>query len=163
MSKLFVGNLSFKVTDADLQNWFESNGYPVESAEVMTDHKTGRSRGIGFVVLKRNDQLKDAIAKLNGQSFNDRTVNVEEAKSPASNEGTRSPAAGSSNRCCTMSVRAIRLSSQPPHSRSWALRFSPAGCRRAAPPASTPSKFCVRTSRGARNSHVDDTRANSLE
>jgi RNA recognition motif-containing protein len=87
MSKLFVGNLSFKVTDADLQNWFEANGFPVESAEVMADQKTGRSRGIGFVVLKRNDQLKDAIDKLNGQTFNGRTVNVEEAKSPASNEG----------------------------------------------------------------------------
>ena len=87
MSKLFVGNLSFKVTDAELQNWVESNGYPVESAEIMTDHKTGRSRGIGFVVLKRNDQLKDAIAKLNGQSLSDRTVTVEEAKSPSSNEG----------------------------------------------------------------------------
>ena len=87
VSKLFVGNLSFKVTDADLQNWFESNGYAVESAQVVTDHKTGRSRGIGFVVLKRNDQLKDAIDKLNGQSFSGRTVNVEEAKSPASNEG----------------------------------------------------------------------------
>jgi cold-inducible RNA-binding protein len=87
MSKLFVGNLSFTVTDADLQDWFESNGYSVESAQVMIDHKTGRSRGIGFVVLKRNDQLKDAIDKLNGQSFKDRRVNVEEAKSPASNEG----------------------------------------------------------------------------
>jgi len=87
MSKLFVGNLSFKVTDADLKNWVESNGFPVESVQVMTDHKTGRSRGIGFVVLERNDQLKDAIVKLNGQSFNDRTVTVEEAKSPASNEG----------------------------------------------------------------------------
>jgi cold-inducible RNA-binding protein len=65
MSKLFVGNLSLKVTDADLQEWVESNGYPVESAHVMTDHKTGRSRGIGFVVLKRNDQLRDAIDKLN--------------------------------------------------------------------------------------------------
>jgi cold-inducible RNA-binding protein len=87
VSKLFVGNLSFKVTDADLQNWFESNGYAVESAQVVSDHKTGRSRGIGFVMLKRNDQLKDAIDKLNGQSFSGRTVNVEEAKSPASNEG----------------------------------------------------------------------------
>jgi RNA recognition motif-containing protein len=87
MSKLFVGNLSFKVTDADVQNWFESNGHRVESAQVMTDRKTGRSRGIAFVVLKRNDQLQDAVDKLNGQSFSGRTVNVEEAKSPASNEG----------------------------------------------------------------------------
>jgi len=79
--------LPFKVTDADLQNWFESNRYPVESAQIIADHKTGRSRGIGFVMLKRNDQLKDAVDKLNGQSFSGRTVNVEEAKSPASNEG----------------------------------------------------------------------------
>src|SRR2546426_3885652 len=68
VSKLFVGNLPFKVTDADLQNWFESNGYSVESAQIITDHKTGRSRGTGFVMLKRNDQLKDAVDKLNGQN-----------------------------------------------------------------------------------------------
>ena len=87
MPKLFVGNLSFTVTDADLQTWFESNGYPVDSANVMTDHGTGRSRGIAFVVLKQNDQLKDAIDNLNGKTLSGRTVNVEEAKSPASNEG----------------------------------------------------------------------------
>jgi RNA recognition motif-containing protein len=87
MSKLFVGNLSLTVTDTHLQKWFETNGYPVESVEVMTDQKTGRSRGIAFVVLKQNDQLKDAIAKLSGKSFSGRTVNVEEAKSPASNKG----------------------------------------------------------------------------
>ena len=87
MSKLFVGNLSFTVTAADLQTWFESNGYPVESVQVMTDRKTGRSRGIAFVVLKQNDQLMDAIDKLNGKTLSGRTVNVEEAKSPASNEG----------------------------------------------------------------------------
>jgi cold-inducible RNA-binding protein len=87
MSKLFIGNLSFEVTNADLQNWFEANGFHVESAQVLTEHKTGRSGGIGFVVLKRNDQLKDAIDKLNGQTVNGRTVKVEEAKSPASNEG----------------------------------------------------------------------------
>jgi cold-inducible RNA-binding protein len=87
MSKLFVGNLSFSVTDADLQAWFEANGYPVESLQVMTDHKTGRSRGIAFVVLKQNDQLKEAIDKLNSKTLSGRTVIVEEAKSPASNEG----------------------------------------------------------------------------
>jgi RNA recognition motif-containing protein len=87
MSKLFVGNLSFTVTDTDLQNWFESNGYPVESVQIMTDHKTGRSRGIAFVLLKENDQFKDAIDKLNGKILNGRAVNIEEAKSPASNEG----------------------------------------------------------------------------
>jgi RNA recognition motif-containing protein len=88
MSKLFVGNLSFTVRDADLQTWFEANGYPVESVQVMTDHKTGRSRGIASVVLKQNDQLKDAIGKLNGKTLSGRTAIVEEAKSPASNEGS---------------------------------------------------------------------------
>jgi cold-inducible RNA-binding protein len=87
MSKLFVGNLSLTVTDTHLQKWFETNGYPVGSVQVMTDHKTGRSRGVAFVVLKQNDQLKDAITKLNGKSFSGRTVNIEEAKSPASNKG----------------------------------------------------------------------------
>ena len=87
MSKLFVGNLSFETTGADLQKWFEANGFDVESVEVPTDHTTGRSRGIGFVVLKRNGQLKDAIDRLNGQTVNGRTVKVEEAKSPASNKG----------------------------------------------------------------------------
>ena len=87
MSKLFVGNLSLTVTDTHLQKWFEKNGYPVESVQVMTDQKTGRSRGIAFVVLKQNDQLKDAIAMLNGKSLSGRTVNIEEAESPASNKG----------------------------------------------------------------------------
>jgi RNA recognition motif-containing protein len=87
MAKLFVGNLSFTTTGVDLQAWFESNGYPVESVQVMMDRKTGRSRGIAFVVLKQNDQLKDAIGKLNGKTLSGRTVSVEEAKSPASNEG----------------------------------------------------------------------------
>jgi len=87
MSKLFVGNLSFTIRDADLQTWFEANGFPVASVEVMTDHKTGRSKGVAFVVLKQNDQLKDAIDKLTGKTLSGRTAIVEEAKSPASNEG----------------------------------------------------------------------------
>ena len=87
MSKLFVGNLSFSVTDQELRDWIDSNGYPVESIQIMTDHKSGRSRGIAFVVLKQNNQLKDAIEKLNGQTLSGRTVNVEEAKSSSSNEG----------------------------------------------------------------------------
>jgi len=87
MSKLFVGNLSFTIRDADLQTWFEANGFPVESVEVMSDHKTRRSKGIAFVVLKQNDQLKDAIDKLNGKTLSGRTAIVEGAKSPASNEG----------------------------------------------------------------------------
>jgi len=47
---------------------------PVESVQVVTDRKTGRSRGIAFVVLKENDQLKDAIDKLNGKTLGGRTV-----------------------------------------------------------------------------------------
>ncbi len=47
MSKLFVGNLPFKVTDADVQNWFESNGYSVESVQIITDHKRAGPEGLG--------------------------------------------------------------------------------------------------------------------
>ena len=78
MAKLFVGNLSFTTTGGDLQAWFELNGYAVESVQVMMDRKTGRSRGIAFVVLKQNDQLKDAIDKLNGKTLSGRTISVED-------------------------------------------------------------------------------------
>jgi RNA recognition motif-containing protein len=66
---LRISGATFEVKNADHQNWFEANGFAVESAEVMTDRKTGRSRGIGFVALQQNDQLKDAIDRLNGQTF----------------------------------------------------------------------------------------------
>ena len=77
--KLFVGNLTFGVTDADLEKLFAPAG-TVESATVVTDRDTGRSRGFGFVEMSSSSEAADAIARLNGQDVGGRQINVSEAK-----------------------------------------------------------------------------------
>lgn len=76
--KLFVGNLSFKTTEADLKRCFEEIG-PVTEAAVVTDRETGRSRGFGFVTMNDADGQK-AIQSLNGQPLGGRQINVNEAR-----------------------------------------------------------------------------------
>jgi RNA recognition motif-containing protein len=56
MSKLFVGNIPFTAADADLQEWVESQGFPVESAEIIRDRTTGIPRGFGFVLLREESR-----------------------------------------------------------------------------------------------------------
>ena len=78
MSKnLYVGNLSFSTTAADLETAFGQFG-TVTRAQVMTDRETGRSRGFGFVEMA--DGADDAIAKMNGVEFQGRTLTVNEAR-----------------------------------------------------------------------------------
>ena len=78
MSKnLYVGNLSFDTTAADLETAFGQYG-TVTRAQVMTDRETGRSRGFGFVEMA--DGADDAIAKMNGVEFQGRTLTVNEAR-----------------------------------------------------------------------------------
>ena len=77
--KLYVGNLSFQTTDADLTNMFEQFG-TVESARIITDRDTGRSKGFGFVELSEDEAADKAIAALNGQEFGGRALTVNEAK-----------------------------------------------------------------------------------
>jgi len=78
MSKnLYVGNLSFSTTAADLETAFGQYG-TVTRAQVMTDRETGRSRGFGFVEMA--DGADDAIAKMNGVEFQGRTLTVNEAR-----------------------------------------------------------------------------------
>ena len=78
MSKnLYVGNLSFSTTAADLETAFGQYG-TVTRAQVMTDRETGRSRGFGFVEMA--DGADDAIAKMNGAEFQGRTLTVNEAR-----------------------------------------------------------------------------------
>ena len=85
--KLFVGNLSFSVGDADLERLFGSVG-TVESASVVTDRNTGRSRGFGFVEMSSPNEANEAIARLNGQDVGGRQINVSEAKErPARSAG----------------------------------------------------------------------------
>jgi cold-inducible RNA-binding protein len=76
--KLFVGNLSFNTTSADLEALFAELG-TCESASVITDRESGRSRGFGFVEMASNDEAQKAIAALNGRDLQGRQLNVSEA------------------------------------------------------------------------------------
>lgn len=79
MKKIFVGNFSFSTTEADLRQWFEPFG-AVDSASVVTDRDTGRSRGFGFVEMQNNSEADAAIAALNGQDSGGRPLTVNEAR-----------------------------------------------------------------------------------
>ncbi|GIW78845.1 MAG: RNA-binding protein [Gemmatales bacterium] len=80
-NKLYVGNLPFSVSDSELQTLFEQHG-SVQSAQVIIDRATGRSKGFGFVEMGSNEEAQGAIDSLNGQDFNGRplTVNVARPK-----------------------------------------------------------------------------------
>jgi RNA recognition motif-containing protein len=87
MAKLYVGNLSFEVTDDNLQEFFSSNGFQVDSARVIRDTDTGRSRGFGFVELAAGEDAAKAITQLNGTALGGRTVQVNEARPQAPRRG----------------------------------------------------------------------------
>lgn len=76
--KLYVGNLPFEVDNGALQEMFTSYG-DVESATVVTDRDTGRSRGFGFVEMS-DEQARAAMDELNGKDINGRTLTVNEAR-----------------------------------------------------------------------------------
>lgn len=78
-NKLYVGNLSFRVTSEDLQEYFATAG-AVESANVVFDRETGRSRGFGFVEMASEDDANNAIAQFNGQEYDGRNMVVNEAR-----------------------------------------------------------------------------------
>jgi RNA recognition motif-containing protein len=77
--KLFVGNLSFGTTSEDLKTFFAQAG-TCESATVITDRATGRSRGFGFVEMSSASEADNAIATLNGHELQGRKVTVSEAR-----------------------------------------------------------------------------------
>ena len=77
--KLYVGNLSYDMTDSDLQNLFEPHG-TVRSSQVIMDRDTSRSKGFGFVEMDSDEQAQAAIGALNGQEVNGRTLTVNEAR-----------------------------------------------------------------------------------
>jgi RNA recognition motif-containing protein len=78
-NKLYVGNLSFRVTNEDLHDYFAAAG-AVESANVVFDRETGRSRGFGFVEMASEDDANNAIAQFNGQEYDGRNMVVNEAR-----------------------------------------------------------------------------------
>ncbi|HSU83190.1 MAG TPA: RNA-binding protein [Thermoanaerobaculia bacterium] len=77
--KLFVGNLNFKTNDDDLRTLFSQAG-TCESATVMMDRATGRSRGFGFVEMSSDEEALKAIQQFNGYDFQGRNLNVNEAR-----------------------------------------------------------------------------------
>jgi RNA recognition motif-containing protein len=83
--KLYVGNLSFKATDDDLNQLFSGCG-SVESAKVIRDRDSGRSKGFGFVEMSSDNEAMNAIDKFNGQDFEGRPLTVNEAKPQAPRE-----------------------------------------------------------------------------
>ena len=78
-SKLYVGNLSYNTTGSDLEQLFGQHG-TVQSAEVIQDRETGRSKGFGFVQMGSDGEAQAAIAALNGQESDGRALTVNEAK-----------------------------------------------------------------------------------
>jgi RNA recognition motif-containing protein len=77
--KLYVGNLSFQTSNSDLEELFATIG-AVESATVVDDRETGRSRGFGFVEMASQEDGQKAIAELDGKEFAGREIKVNEAK-----------------------------------------------------------------------------------
>ncbi len=84
--KLYVGNLSYSVSDENLAQVFGQCG-TVESARVVTDRDSGRSKGFGFVEMSSDSEASSAIEKLNGTDLGGRNMNVSEAKPMAPREG----------------------------------------------------------------------------
>ncbi|MFO0840116.1 MAG: RNA-binding protein [Phycisphaerae bacterium] len=95
--KLYVGNLAFSVTGADLEQLFGAHG-TVQSAQVITDRDTGRSKGFGFVEMGSPEEAQAAITALNGQQHQGRALTVNEAKPKESSGGGRSGGGGGGGR-----------------------------------------------------------------
>lgn len=90
--KLYVGNLSYGVTDSDLSTMFEAHG-TVQSAQVIMDRDTGRSKGFGFVEMGSDQEAQAAIAALNGKDSDGRSLTVNEAR-PKTEGGGRGGSGG---------------------------------------------------------------------
>lgn len=91
--KLYVGNLPFSATEQVLSDTFSQCG-KVESAKIITDRETGRSKGFGFVEMSSDSEATDAISKFNGADYDGRTMTVNEARPMAPREGGRSSGGG---------------------------------------------------------------------
>ncbi|MBV8551120.1 MAG: RNA-binding protein [Acidobacteriaceae bacterium] len=79
MTKLFVGNLSFQTTQADLIATFSQYG-SVERVDIVTDRDSGQPRGFAFVEMTNKNEAEAAISHLNGSELNGRAMNVNEAR-----------------------------------------------------------------------------------
>jgi len=87
-SKLYVGGLPYSVSDGQLNALFSAHG-TVESARVITDRMTGRSKGFGFVEMSSQSEAEQAINSLNGSDLEGRSIKVNEAKPQESSRVSR--------------------------------------------------------------------------
>jgi RNA recognition motif-containing protein len=85
-TKLYVGNLPFSATDESLMHAFSECG-TVNSAKVILDRDSGRSKGFGFIEMSTQDEAQKSISQLNGAQFDGRAINVSEAKPQAPRTG----------------------------------------------------------------------------
>jgi RNA recognition motif-containing protein len=90
---LYVGNLSFKTTDASLREAFQAHGQ-IESARVVMDRDSGRSKGFGFVEMPNREEAMAAIKALNGIDLEGRNINVNEARPKPEGGGDRRSSGG---------------------------------------------------------------------
>jgi cold-inducible RNA-binding protein len=91
--KLYVGNLSYDTSDSKLQEMFEEYG-AVQSAQVIMDRDTGRSKGFGFVEMSSDQEAQAAITGLNGKEAGGRALTVNEARPREDRGGGRSGGGG---------------------------------------------------------------------
>ena len=91
--KLYVGNLTYDVTNSTLEQMFAAHG-TVESAQVIIDRDTGRSKGFGFVEMKTDQEAQAAIAAMNGKEVEGRALKVNEAKPREDRGGSRGGSGG---------------------------------------------------------------------
>src|SRR6267378_1006822 len=87
MTKLFVGNLPYAATEADLQNFFAQAGVTVDAVNVMRDRFSGEARGFGFVDINDAAAANRAVEACNGRDLMGRAVVVNEARPMAAREG----------------------------------------------------------------------------
>ena len=95
-SKLYVGNLSYETTSSDLEQLCAPHG-TVQSAEVIADRETGRSKGFGFVQMANDQEAQAAIAALDGKQRDGRALTVNEAKPRERRSGFGSGGGGRGN------------------------------------------------------------------
>jgi len=99
-TKLYVGNLSFNTSTQELETMFAEAG-TVQSANIIEDRETGRSRGFAFVEMSTDEEAKKAIASLDGKEIDGRNLKVNEAKpreDRGGNGGGRSSYGGGGSR-----------------------------------------------------------------
>src|SRR5437660_2767135 len=84
--KLYVGNMSYDVDSSALEQMFAAHG-TVESAQIISDRDTGRSKGFGFVEMSSDAEAQAAIAAMNGQEHGGRALTVNEAKPKENRSG----------------------------------------------------------------------------